>query len=248
MNKIAEFCINCGAPLEANIHFCGKCGAKVEDQKNSSSEKMDYPKPSKSFPWKYVLFGIFILTLIGVIVSFLYMDDSRNNYRTIPSSLSNQERINVSADPQQHTEKARKIMDDIERNKNNYSSSKNDALWDEVIQHIQKAVSLDDAEGYYLLAMLHEDGYRHIKRDLGEMIHNLAISAQKGYAEAQFTLGYMYANGDEVDKDKTKGLDLLNKAANQGHQEAKKELENILSKETQTSSEDGVNALYKYLD
>ena len=45
--------------------------------------------------------------------------------------------------------------------------------------------------------------------------------ADEGNAEAQNSLGLLYVNGLGVEQDPTKGLSLIMKAANQGHEEAR---------------------------
>ena len=131
-------------------------------------------------------------------------------------------------DSQQYVDKAKNMADDLYKNSKNYSKAKTKRLWNEVIQNIQKAISMDNAEAYYALALIYEDGYGNIKRDLGKMVYNIRISADKRYAEAQYTLGEMYASGDEVVKDREQAIHWLRMAADQGHQNAKIALDKLL--------------------
>jgi TPR repeat protein len=109
---------------------------------------------------------------------------------------------------------------------------------------------MNNAEAYYALALIYEDGYGDIERDIGKMVHNIRISADRGYAEAQYTLGEMYMSGDEVVKDKEQAVLWLKKAIRQGHKEAKKELERLEHKkiQKQPSVKNNVNDLYDLLD
>ena len=43
------------------------------------------------------------------------------------------------------------------------------------------------------------------------------MSAERGDASAQYALGYMYASGNGVEKDKTEAARWYRKAAEQGH-------------------------------
>jgi len=49
-------------------------------------------------------------------------------------------------------------------------------------------------------------------------------AAEQGYADAQFNLGLMYANGEGVPQDMTQAAELFKKAAEQGHVDAQNNL------------------------
>lgn len=49
-------------------------------------------------------------------------------------------------------------------------------------------------------------------------------AAEQGYADAQFNLGLMYANGEGVEKDMAQAVELFRKAAEQGHVDAQNNL------------------------
>lgn len=49
-------------------------------------------------------------------------------------------------------------------------------------------------------------------------------AAEQGYADAQFNLGLMYANGEGVEKDMVQAVELFKKAAEQGHVDAQNNL------------------------
>lgn len=128
---------------------------------------------------------------------------------------------------QQLVDEAKKIGDDLTENSKKYSKEKNHTLQRQFIQNVKKAVSGDNAEAYYLLAFIYQNGLEKIRPSSKKMVENLIISAEKGYANAQNLLGNMYKDGDEVSKDKEKAIYWLQKAADQGHKGAKMELELI---------------------
>lgn len=156
----------------------------------------------------------------------------------------------TSVNSQYYVDKAKKMADDLYKNSKNYSKEKTKILWNEVIQNIQKAIAMNNSEAYYALALIYEDGYGDIERDMGKMVHNIRISADRGYAEAQYMLGEMYTSGDEVVNDREQAVLWLKKAARQGHKEAKRELDRLVHKDVQKqpSVKNNVNDLYDLLD
>ncbi|WP_415407894.1 tetratricopeptide repeat protein [Sulfurovum sp. CS9] len=54
------------------------------------------------------------------------------------------------------------------------------------------------------------------------MVDNLIKAGEHGYVEAQFILGDMYEDGDEVVKDEKRATYWYEKAVEQGHKGAKK--------------------------
>ena len=71
----------------------------------------------------------------------------------------------------------------------------------------------DEAENYYR-------GQHGVKEDRVKAFKLYQIAAQLGNPDAQYSLGYMYANGDSVARDYAKGLFWYRKAAMQGHEKA----------------------------
>ena len=69
-----------------------------------------------------------------------------------------------------------------------------------------------------------------VEQDYAKAVECYEQSADMGYADAQFRLGYFYfyeyyhENDNEIEKERIKGLELLTKAANQGHVKAQDEL------------------------
>ncbi len=153
---------------------------------------------------------------------------TRQDHHTAPPISQNddtQGKKQFVYNSQQYVDKVRKIINDLRKNSQQYSREKIHILQRQIVQNVKKAVAGDNAEGYYMLALLHEDGVEDISRDSKKMVKNLIISAKKGYGQAQYILGDMYKSGDEVIKDKEKAKYWLQKAADQGHKGAKMELE-----------------------
>ncbi len=152
----------------------------------------------------------------------------QNNHTAPPTSQSDTAKKNKKQSiysSQQYVDEAKKIGNDLGKNSQKYSNAKIQRLKNQIVQNVKKAVAGDNSEAYYLLAMLHQNGLGEISPDSKKMVENLIISATKGYAKAQYMLGDMYKSGDEVVKDKEKALYWLKKAADQGHKDAKMELE-----------------------
>jgi len=63
-----------------------------------------------------------------------------------------------------------------------------------------------------------------------DQIGELRKEAEKGNASAQFTLGKMYASGEEVPKCRAEAVKWIYKAAHQGHLEAQAQLGEIYLK------------------
>ena len=75
-----------------------------------------------------------------------------------------------------------------------------------------------------------EKGYPRAQNELADLEYDdgnyeealkwYRLAAGKGYAAAQYMLGYMYLNGIAVEKDEGKGIELIQKAANRGNTQA----------------------------
>lgn len=82
------------------------------------------------------------------------------------------------------------------------------------------------------LGVMYYTGEAISKSPSGQMLNNdpeLATgwffrAAEQGYADAQFNLGLMYANGEGVEKDMAQAVELFKKAAEQGHVDAQNNL------------------------
>lgn len=42
INEINSYCKHCGAALPKNVHFCSKCGSKIES--NSEAQQLEFEK------------------------------------------------------------------------------------------------------------------------------------------------------------------------------------------------------------
>ena len=155
--------------------------------------------------------------------------DNRN--QIVENNDTQKVKKNIFVDSQFYVDNARHLMEDIYKNKNIYAKEKINNLWKQVIDDIDKGISLDNAEAYFLFALIYEDGYGNVKRDLKSMIDNFIKSAEKGYVKAQYILGDAYEDGDEVVKDNQKAIYWYEKAAQQGHKKAKRALDKLLKKQ-----------------
>lgn len=155
----------------------------------------------------------------------------KQNHHNAPSLSyvhDNQKSIKAQKeDPQPYVEKAKLLANDYYKDPKKYTKSMSDKLWNEIIVNINKAISLGNAEAYFLLAMIYEDGYADYKADMKKMVHYITKSAEQGYIEAQYILGEMYADGDEVMKDKNRAIEWYEKALANGHEGAKSALDKL---------------------
>jgi TPR repeat protein len=117
-------------------------------------------------------------------------------------------------------------------------------------------VKYDEANEYGLAAVYYElaavAGHAQAQNNLGFMyeydhvdistlvsVFNLdelaaewyTLAANQGLAEAQYNLGSMYLHGNGVPKDKAKAIELLTKAAEQGHNKAQEIAEQLQAEE-----------------
>ena len=63
-----------------------------------------------------------------------------------------------------------------------------------------------------------------VEEDLSEAFRLFQLAAEKNQVNAQYSLGYMYENGDGIEKDMEKALYWYKLAANQGKEEAKERI------------------------
>ncbi len=159
------------------------------------------------------------------------------NAQLLPQSDDVQERKKGdTVDSKIYLDKAKQIADDMKKNVKNYSEQKIKKSFNEYMKNIQTAVSMNNAEAYYRLALIYEDGHGDIKRDLKKMVDNLIKAGEHGYVEAQFILGDMYEDGDEVVKDEVRAIYWYRKAEEQGDKEAKRALDKLLKKQQEEIS------------
>ena len=79
---------------------------------------------------------------------------------------------------------------------------------------------------------LYESGYKYYEEKKFEEAADLWIkAANKGFAEAQYALGLLYEEGDGVGKSVDEALKWYNKAAEQGHEEAQKNFNNLFHRQ-----------------
>lgn len=79
---------------------------------------------------------------------------------------------------------------------------------------------------------LYESGYKYYEEKKFEEAADLWIkAANKGLAEAQYALGLLYEEGRGVGKSEDEALKWYNKAAEQGHEEAQKNFNNLFHRQ-----------------
>lgn len=79
----------------------------------------------------------------------------------------------------------------------------------------------DSANALFMLAVKHEHA-EGVPQDKQEAVELYCQAAKLGHAEAQYALGWMYANGRSVPRDDSVAAQLFAMAAEQGHAHAKK--------------------------
>lgn len=90
----------------------------------------------------------------------------------------------------------------------------------EALRKLVEKADSGDAKALYDLAMLHDRGYDSIPVDTLRSTMLYTLSAEKGYAPARNYLGFRYYRGEGVERDVTKGLEWIEKAAMQGDPKA----------------------------
>ena len=88
-------------------------------------------------------------------------------------------------------------------------------------------VEQEDSEAMKWYRLAAEQGYDEVniinlaKKNVPEALKILTTDAENGVAEAQYSLGAMYANGEGVPQDDQEAMKWYRLAAEQGHSEAK---------------------------
>ncbi|SOD42673.1 tetratricopeptide repeat protein [Nitrosovibrio sp. Nv4] len=108
----------------------------------------------------------------------------------------------------------------------------NEATPEEKFLQLRKDAEAGDAKAQNGLGVLFYTGEAISKDSTGKILSNDPVtaaawfhrSAAQGYADAQFNLGLMYANGEGVAKDPAKAVELFQKAADQGNVDAQNNL------------------------
>lgn len=88
--------------------------------------------------------------------------------------------------------------------------------YQEVVDWYSMAARLNDAVAQYLLANIHFDGKGGYFRSLGKAVMLYKQSAENGFADAQYSLGYCYYYGVGLEHDEVTAVRWLRLAAGQG--------------------------------
>ena len=97
----------------------------------------------------------------------------------------------------------------------------------------------------YELAENYYHGQNGVKEDRAKAFELYQKAAEQGHAEAQYSLGYMYANGESVVKDNDKAVLWYGKAAAQGHQKAARFLSGLKAKIVKEQEEERTKAYWR---
>ena len=98
----------------------------------------------------------------------------------------------------------------------------------QMLEYYLMAASLNRAEVFYRLSVLFKDGYKEIQQDDARALHFLRLAAESGHPDAMFDLGMRYENGHGVTLNIQTALRWINRAADAGHEKAKRHRSNIM--------------------
>ncbi|WP_415407893.1 hypothetical protein ACLHDG_05005 [Sulfurovum sp. CS9] len=111
--------------------------------------------------------------LYAEVISSAYEDkievskEDHHNVHLLPQNSNFKEGKKDSAiDSQLYVDKAKQTTEDMKKNAKNYSKQKIKKSFDEYLKNVRKAVLMDNAEAYYMLALIYEDGYGDFKSDI----------------------------------------------------------------------------------
>ncbi|HIJ00341.1 MAG TPA: zinc ribbon domain-containing protein [Candidatus Methanomethylophilaceae archaeon] len=80
VGKERSFCVNCGAELEPNAHFCHQCGVAAENEKPGQILSSDNRRPTKN------VVAALLLSILLPGLGHLYLNDDKG-YLLIVSSI-----------------------------------------------------------------------------------------------------------------------------------------------------------------
>jgi len=92
----------------------------------------------------------------------------------------------------------------------------------EMMDFYLMAASLNQADVLYRISTLYKNGYKEIRQDDAKSLDYLRQAAELGLPDAMFDLGIRYEKGDGVVSNVQKALEWINKAADAGHDKAKR--------------------------
>lgn len=91
----------------------------------------------------------------------------------------------------------------------------------------KKAADAKYPPAMWNLAFMYVRGEGGVKEDMATAFGLFKEAAELGFADAQYDLAYMYLQGLGTTLDRAEGMKWLNKAAGQGHRDAKKLLQEM---------------------
>lgn len=88
------------------------------------------------------------------------------------------------------------------------------------IKLLKEAVMMKFAPSCQVMAGIYENGIYGHRTDIKRGLELRIVAAEQGSKEAQFTLGYLVYNGQGFEANRTLGMKMIKKAAENGHSEA----------------------------
>ena len=98
------------------------------------------------------------------------------------------------------------------------------------MQWFHKAAEQGYGHASYNIGFAYLAGIGNIHSDYAEAVRWFRKASEEGHGTAQYYLGLMYEKGEGVPQDKAEARRWLQKSAEQGNEDAKKELQNLLNK------------------
>jgi TPR repeat protein len=114
------------------------------------------------------------------------------------------------------------LLEHSDNSKENYAQA---------ISFLQKSVDMRFAPSCQILAGIYENGLYGVKANVEYGLSLRIKAAEYGSKESQFILGVLVYQGQGFQKDKEKGLKLIEMAAKANHQEAQSFLKNLNKKD-----------------
>jgi TPR repeat protein len=216
-------CSACGAANAPEAKFCMACGANLRQPKGlPASRKKIQPPPTQNLAEPVTRFPLGRAALLMGSVASLFMAAVLTAYflaspkQPVPPWHAS---AKAAADraPDAAKEKTSNNAD-IRPKPDQPATAK---AFRKAGKPTQKS---PEAKALYARAEDYYRGRNGVEKDDAQAMSFYRRAADRGYAAAQSSLGYMYATGQGVEKDHGQGFDWTQKAANQGYAEAQRNL------------------------
>lgn len=218
-----EPCAACGAANAPEAKFCMACGAKLAQPQGRPSPRNKIQPPPAQNPAESVtrfplgraalLMGLVASLFMAAVITAYFLSSPKQPVPPWHASAKAAAGQAADAEKGQTTDKA-----DIRPKPDQPATAKASPKAGKPAQKPLEAKALyDRAEDYYR-------GRNGVEKDHARAVSFYRRAAERGYAAAQSSLGYMYATGQGVEKDRRQGFTWTQKAANQGYAEAQRNL------------------------